>query len=104
MTISQPSSSHSSNCAEALPFGARPVSAASFGRFVHLALVRWRARKRAKADLARLAEAGDHLLRDIGLDPTLAQFDPAALLDQLVPDRPVAGDRPVSRDYLDGQT
>jgi uncharacterized protein YjiS (DUF1127 family) len=104
MTISQPSSSHSSNCAGALPFGLRPSSAASFGRFVHLALVRWRERRRAKADLARLAEAGDHLLRDIGLDPQLAHLDPAALLDQLVRDRPVVGDRPVGRDCPGGQT
>ena len=80
MTISQPSSSAGSSCAEARP---RAVWAVSFGRFVHLALVRWRERKRAKADLARLAEAGDYLLRDVGLDPTMARQNPAAVLDQI---------------------
>ena len=94
MTISQPSSSHSSNCAEALPFGLCPSSAASFGRFVHLAFVRWRERRRARADLARLAEGGDHLLRDIGLDPTLARLDPVALLDQIAGDRPTMRNSP----------
>lgn len=80
MTISQPSSSAGSSCAEAQP---QPIGAGSFGRFVHLALVRWRERRRAKADLARLAEAGDHLLRDVGLDPTMARQNPAAVLDQI---------------------
>jgi uncharacterized protein YjiS (DUF1127 family) len=79
MTISQPSSSPGSGCAET----PRTFWAGSFGRFVHLALVRWRERKRAKADLARLTEAGDYLLRDVGLDPTTARRDPAAVLDQI---------------------
>jgi uncharacterized protein YjiS (DUF1127 family) len=50
---------------------------------VYRVLVRWRERKRAKADLARLAEAGDHLLLDVGLDPELARQNPVALLDQV---------------------
>jgi uncharacterized protein YjiS (DUF1127 family) len=87
MTISQPSSSQGSGCAEALPFGPHPLSAASFGRFVYLALAQWRARRRAKADLARLAETGEHLLLDIGLDPKLARQNPAILLDLIVRDR-----------------
>ena len=62
---------------------AQPLSAVSFGRFIYLALARWRERKRVKADLARLAEVGDHLLLDIGLDPRLARQDPAAALDQI---------------------
>jgi len=84
MTISQPSSSRSSICAEAR---LRPFSAASFGGFVHLALARWRERRRAKADLARLAEAGDYLLLDVGLDPKLTRFNPGAVLDQITRDR-----------------
>ncbi|HET6158840.1 MAG TPA: hypothetical protein VFE34_10880 [Dongiaceae bacterium] len=74
MTISQPSSSQIS----------RPFGVAAFGRLVYRVLVRWRERKRAKADLARLAEAGDHLLLDVGLDPELARRNPVALLDQVI--------------------
>jgi hypothetical protein len=47
----------------------------------------WRERRRAKADLARLAEAGDYLLRDVGLDPKLARENPAALVDQVMRER-----------------
>jgi uncharacterized protein YjiS (DUF1127 family) len=65
----------------------RPISAAFFGRFIYLAFARWRERRRVAADLARLAEAGDYLLRDIGLDPTLTRQDPAAALDQITRDR-----------------
>lgn len=86
MTISQPSSSQSSSRGEARRFGSSAIAAASFGRFVSLALARWRERRRAKADLARLAEAGDYLLLDVGLDPELARRNPAALLDQVVRD------------------
>ena len=84
MTISQPSSNPGSGCA---PAPLRPLSAASFGRLVYLALVRWRARRRAKADLARLTEAGDHLLQDVGLDPNLARQNPAALLERILGER-----------------
>lgn len=80
MTISQSSSSQGSSCAEAR---LRPISAASFGRLVYLAFARWRERRRVAADLARLAEAGDYLLRDIGLDPNLTRQDPAAALDRI---------------------
>jgi len=55
----------------------------SFGRFMFLALSRWQERKRVKADLARLAEVGDHLLLDIGLDPKQARQNPAEALEQL---------------------
>jgi len=44
----------------------------------------WRERRRAKADLARLAEAGDYLLRDVGLDPKLARENPGALVEQVM--------------------
>jgi uncharacterized protein YjiS (DUF1127 family) len=44
----------------------------------------WRERRRARADLARLAEAGDYLLLDVGLDPKLARENPAALVDQVI--------------------
>jgi uncharacterized protein YjiS (DUF1127 family) len=47
------------------------------------ALTGWRQRRRVAADLARLAEAGDYLLLDIGLDPKLARENPGALLDQI---------------------
>jgi len=84
MTISQSSSSQGSACAEAQ---LRPISAASFGRFVYLAFARWRERRRVAADLARLAEAGDYLLQDIGLDPALTRQDPAATVDQITRNR-----------------
>ncbi|MGH6892676.1 MAG: hypothetical protein ACREEP_10490 [Dongiaceae bacterium] len=47
-------------------------------------MVGWREKRRAAAELARLAAAGDHLLRDIGLDPGLARNNPAAALDHLL--------------------
>ena len=78
MTISQSSSSCVSGCD-----AGRPGSAMSFGRLMFLAVSRWQERKRAKADLARLAEVGDHLLLDIGLDPKLARQSPAEALKQL---------------------
>lgn len=56
----------------------------SWGRSLGVALARWRDRRRAKADLARLAEVGDHLLRDVGLDPNMARENPAALLDHVM--------------------
>ena len=84
MTISQSSSSQGSSCAEAQ---LRPISAASFGRFIYLAFARRRERKRVAADLARLAEAGDYLLADIGLDPKQARQDPETVLDQITRDR-----------------
>jgi uncharacterized protein YjiS (DUF1127 family) len=79
MTISQSSSNPGSSARS----GLQPASAASFGRLIFLALARWRERRRVKADLARLAEAGDYLLRDVGLDPQEARQDPAAALEQL---------------------
>jgi len=79
MTISQSSSNPGSGARLGLP----PASAASFGRLIFLAVMRWRERRRVKADLARLAEAGDYLLRDIGLDPLLTRQDLAATLDQI---------------------
>jgi uncharacterized protein YjiS (DUF1127 family) len=72
MTISQSSLSQ----------GSTPL--ASWGRSLRRALACWRERRRAKADLARLAEAGDYLLMDVGLDPTLARDNPAVLLDQII--------------------
>ena len=80
MTISQPSSNDRPACiAPAL----RPFWAAILARFLHLSLGRWRERRRAKADLIRLAEAGDYLLLDVGLDPALTRQNPGAVLDQI---------------------
>ena len=74
MTISQSSLSQ----------GSRLSLLASWSRSLRRAVACWRERRQAKADLARLAEAGDHLLRDVGLDPKLARDNPAALVDQLI--------------------
>lgn len=79
MTISQSSSNPGCNARAAL----QPVSALSFGRLIFAAVMRWRERRRVKADLARLAEAGDYLLRDVGLDPLLTRQDPAAAAEQI---------------------
>ena len=57
---------------------------ASMGRAWQRALACRQERRRAKADLARLAEAGDYLLLDVGLDPKLARDNPAALVDQVM--------------------
>ena len=38
-------------------------------------LARWRSRRRTQAELARLAEVGDYLLRDVGLDPGQTRED-----------------------------
>ena len=76
MTISQSSLSQGS--------GLSPL--ASWGRSIIRAMSCWRERRRAKADLARLAEAGDYLLLDVGLDPKLARENPAALIDQVMRD------------------
>jgi uncharacterized protein YjiS (DUF1127 family) len=47
---------------------------------------RWRAVRRANADLDRLAQVGDYMLRDIGLDPKEPRPDASAILDR--PRRP----------------
>jgi uncharacterized protein YjiS (DUF1127 family) len=73
MTISQSSSNQGSR-----------LRFASWGRSWWRAVVCWRQRRRAKADLARLAEAGDYLLRDVGLDPMIVRQDPAAALERIV--------------------
>jgi uncharacterized protein YjiS (DUF1127 family) len=44
----------------------------------------WHERRRIRAELARLAEVGDYLLRDVGLDPTLARKDPSAALERVM--------------------
>ena len=46
-------------------------------------LMRWRRRRRAQAELTRLAQVGDYLLRDVGLDPDLAREDVPATLEKL---------------------
>ena len=74
MTISQSSSSQ----------GSGHSALASWGRSWRRAVARWRERRRTTADLARLAEAGDYLLRDVGLDPKLARDNPGALVDQVM--------------------
>lgn len=72
MTISQSSSSQGSGPLRPLLWSLRR------------ALACWCERRRAKADLARLADVGDYLLRDVGLDPKLARENPAALVDQIM--------------------
>lgn len=47
------------------------------------AVARWQDRRRARADLARLAEAGDYLLRDVGLDPMVVRQNPGAALERI---------------------
>ena len=74
MTISQSSLSQGSRLS---PLG-------SWGRSLRQAVACWRERRRVKADLARLAEAGDYLLRDVGLDPKLARENPGALVEQVM--------------------
>lgn len=39
---------------------------------------RWQERRRARAELGRLAQVGDYLLRDVGLDPEIVRKDPSA--------------------------
>jgi uncharacterized protein YjiS (DUF1127 family) len=64
--------------------GSRFSPLASWGRALRRAVACWRERRRARTDLARLAEAGDYLLRDVGLDPKLARENPGALVDQVM--------------------
>lgn len=73
MTISQPSTSQ----------GSGPLRVASLNRIIQ-ALARWRERRHARAELERLAQVGDYLLRDVGLDPRLARMDPSATLERVV--------------------
>jgi uncharacterized protein YjiS (DUF1127 family) len=51
------------------------------------AVARWQRRRSARAELVRLAQAGDHLMRDIGLDPALARANPEAVLERLLEGR-----------------
>ena len=44
----------------------------------------WQERREARAELARLARVGDHLLRDVGIDPKLARMDPSAAADRFL--------------------
>ena len=67
MTISQPSSSQGSGL----------FLIAALGRLI-LAVTRWQERRRVEAELVRLLQVGDYLLRDVGLDPKLARLDPSA--------------------------
>jgi uncharacterized protein YjiS (DUF1127 family) len=41
----------------------------------------WRSRRRTQAELARLAEVGDYLLRDVGLDPDQTREDVGRVRD-----------------------
>jgi uncharacterized protein YjiS (DUF1127 family) len=74
MTISQSSLSQ----------GSRLSPLASWARSIGRALACWRERRRTAADLARLAEAGDYLLMDVGLDPKLARDNPGVLMEQVL--------------------
>lgn len=46
-------------------------------------LADWRRRRRDEAELARLAQVGDYLLRDVGLDPDLVRRDPSTTTKKL---------------------
>jgi uncharacterized protein YjiS (DUF1127 family) len=48
----------------------------------------WQERCQARAELARLAQVGDYLLRDIGIDPKLARTDPSATAEHFLRHRP----------------
>jgi uncharacterized protein YjiS (DUF1127 family) len=47
---------------------------AAIGKLIRR-LARWRSRRREQAELARLAQVGDYLLRDVGLDPRQTRED-----------------------------
>ena len=81
MTISQPSSNQSPSCTGAWTGAAWGVS---WARALAHALAHRCERRRAAADLQRLAAAGDYLLRDVGLDPKLARENPGALVEQVM--------------------
>jgi uncharacterized protein YjiS (DUF1127 family) len=51
---------------------------------LYRAVVCWRERRRTASELSRLAATGDHLLKDIGLDPELARANRAAALEQVM--------------------
>ena len=79
MTISQ----SSSNCSSRAALVERqPLFRASWSWFERLA--KWQEKRRAASDLARLAATGDHLVRDIGLDPQMIRSNPAAVLEYLL--------------------
>jgi uncharacterized protein YjiS (DUF1127 family) len=44
----------------------------------------WRQHRRVRAELARLAQVGDYLLRDVGIDPKLARQDPSSAADRFL--------------------
>ena len=75
MTISQSSLSQ----------GSRPRRGS---HWLATAIRRWQERRRARAELARLAQVGDYLLRDIGIDPKLARTDPSATAEHFLRRRP----------------
>jgi hypothetical protein len=74
MTISQSS----------LRQGSGPGRVVSWLRSIGRSLACRRERRRVAADLARLADAGDYLLLDVGLDPRLARDHPGALVEQVM--------------------
>jgi uncharacterized protein YjiS (DUF1127 family) len=82
MTISQSSSSCSSKAGLA-GIGGRSLLLAG-PLMVLRRFAQWQERRRTAADLARLAATGDHLLRDIGLDPSMAHRKPGAALEYLM--------------------
>jgi uncharacterized protein YjiS (DUF1127 family) len=45
---------------------------------------RWRERRRARAEVVRLAQVGDYLLRDVGIDPKLARMDPSTTAERFM--------------------
>lgn len=75
MTISQSCSSQ----------GSRPRWGS---HWLTTAIHRWQERRRARAELARLVQVGDYLLRDIGIDPRLARTDPSATAEHFLRRRP----------------
>ncbi|HKP25945.1 MAG TPA: hypothetical protein VJV39_18900 [Dongiaceae bacterium] len=44
----------------------------------------WQERRWARAEVLRLAQVGDYLLRDLGIDPKLARKDPSAAAERFL--------------------
>ena len=53
---------------------------------------RWRERRRARAEVVRLAQVGDYLLRDIGIDPKATRMNPSEAAERFMErrQRPIA--------------
>jgi uncharacterized protein YjiS (DUF1127 family) len=73
MTISQSTLSQCSK-PDPIPFLTRVVQAIGC----------WHRRRKAEAELRRLMQVGDYLLRDVGLDPKQTRLDLSAATEQFM--------------------